>query len=88
MDSALRLVYGRADLSAPQYDLALLAPQVLGASAADLAAGPEQGARRTTEEPPCSSGPAVFWAAMGLATVVLLGIIVRLVRTERPEASA
>ncbi len=31
--SSLRLAYGRDDLQAPQYDLALLAPQVMGAPA-------------------------------------------------------
>ena len=32
--ASLRLAYGRADLTAPSYDLALLAPRVFGVSAA------------------------------------------------------
>ena len=32
----LRVAYGRSDLTQPQYDLALLAPQVLGATARDV----------------------------------------------------
>ena len=37
-NAPLRLVYGRTDLQPPQYDLALLAPQVMGAQAAEIGA--------------------------------------------------
>ena len=40
-DSPLRLVYGRTDLGAPQYDLALLAPHVMGAEAREVTLRPE-----------------------------------------------
>jgi hypothetical protein len=75
----LRLVYGRADLDRPRYDLALLAPQVMGAPAREVAPGPEAGA------PAASSGPALlsptaFWILLGASVMVLLAIIVRLVR--------
>jgi hypothetical protein len=43
-DAALRLAYGRDDLSPPQYDLALLAPQLLGVAATDVVPSAEQGA--------------------------------------------
>jgi hypothetical protein len=80
--SALTLVYGRTDLSAPQYDLALLAPQVLSAAATEVSAEPEAtGPQETSQQPPLVS-PVVFWAALGLALAVLLGIIVRLLRSQ------
>ena len=34
--------YGRDDLSPPQYDLALIAPQLTGVAATEVMAGPEQ----------------------------------------------
>jgi hypothetical protein len=37
-NARLRLAYGRDDLQPPQYDLALLAPRVMGASAREIAA--------------------------------------------------
>lgn len=76
----LRLVYGREDLALPQYDLALLAPQVMGAEARETIAAPPQ--------PPARSGatfiaPPVFWALLGVAVLVLLAMIGRLVM--RPQ---
>ena len=78
--STLRLVYGRSDLAAPQYDLALLAPQVLGVEAHELAAAPSSAgaggragdfiSRRT------------FWIFLSTAVLVLLGLIVRLARRQ------
>src|SRR4029079_11348679 len=38
-NAPLRLAYGRDDLSPPRYDLALLAPQVLGVAATDIELG-------------------------------------------------
>src|SRR4029453_6302520 len=38
----LRLLYGRDDLDSPRYDLQLLSGQVLGRTAEDVSAGPEQ----------------------------------------------
>jgi hypothetical protein len=35
-DAALRLAYGRDDLSPPQYDLALIAPQLTGVAATEV----------------------------------------------------
>jgi hypothetical protein len=73
----LRLAYGRDDLQPPRYDLALLARSVMGAAAADAAAGPE--ARQA--EPSRLISPRWFWALLGLSVIVLLGLIVRLVRS-------
>lgn len=79
--AALRLVYGREDLAPPQYDLALLAPQVMGAEAKEATAA--------APEPPAGYGatfvaPPVFWAFLGTAVLVLLALIGRLVM--RPAA--
>jgi hypothetical protein len=79
---SLTLVYGRKDLSAPQYDLALLAPQVLSGAANEVAAEPEAGAPQPTSQEVPLVSPVVFWAALGLALAVLLGIIVRLLKSQ------
>jgi hypothetical protein len=75
----LRLMYGRADLDAPRYDLALLAPQLLGAPAQEIAAGEEQ-AGGATDSP--LVGPRLFWALLAGAIVALIALIVRLVRQD------
>ena len=79
----LLLAYGRPNLPNPRYDLALLAPYVLGQRAQTVQAGPERGANG--EAPgsgaqPSLVSPMVFWAVLGLAVVVLLGLVVRMVR--------
>ena len=77
----LRVAYGRADLERPHYDLALLAPQVLGAPAADVALDPE----RPVAPGKTTAGivsPRLFWGALALAVIVLLGLIARLLKKE------
>lgn len=76
----LRLVYGRADLELPRYDLALLAPQVMGATAREAAASREEGGTNQLSQPPLLS-PLMFWILLGVSVLVLVGLIVRLVRT-------
>ena len=71
----LRVLYGRPDLAAPQYDLALLAPAVMGAEVQDVAAAPETAAA----PPPAFVSPLAFWIGLGCAVLVLLALIVRLV---------
>jgi hypothetical protein len=80
--STLTLVYGRRDLGAPRYDLALLAPQVLSAPANEIAPEPESGRPQPSSQQAPLVSPLVFWAAMGLALAVLLGIIVRLLKSQ------
>jgi hypothetical protein len=78
-NTPLRVAYGRADLSRPQYDLALLAPQLLGAPAADVALEAERaapGAAATT----ALVSPRLFWTVLTIAVIVLIGLIVRLLR--------
>lgn len=83
-DVPLRLIYGRDDIQAPKYDLQLLAPQLMGRRATDVVAGPEQpfspGSAQDSSAP--AVPPAVFWAALTLAVVVLLVLVVRLIRRD------
>jgi hypothetical protein len=74
----LRLAYGRTDLAAPSYDLALLAPRVFGVSAMDVAPGPERETRAGAAAVFIS--PPVFWGILVAAVIVLLGLIARLMR--------
>ncbi len=79
--AALRLAYGRSDLAPPRYDLALLAPQVLGVAATEIAAGEEQPARGAAATAALVS-PRLFWAVLAVAVVALLALIVRLAKKE------
>jgi len=78
-EATLRLAYGQPELITPSYDLALLAPRLLGVSASEVAAGDERGDSNT----PAASllPPQVFWAIVTGAVLVLVFLIVRLVRT-------
>jgi hypothetical protein len=76
----LQLAYGRRDLEAPRYDLALLSPYVLGQRAQTVSAGPEAGAGTTPA--PVLVSPTMFWGVLGVAVVVLLGLVVRMVRRD------
>ena len=79
--AALRLVYGRPDLTPPRYDLALLAPQVLGVAAAEIVPGAEQLPRSATDVAALVS-PRLFWAVLSIAVVVLLGLLARLLKKD------
>lgn len=70
----LTLLYGRADLEEPRYDLALLAPRLLGAAARDIVPGPERGTSDVTGVTPT----IVFWCALALAVLALIVLIARL----------
>jgi Protein of unknown function (DUF3999) len=80
-DQPLRLMYGREDLGMPRYDLALLAPQVMGQVASEVSPGTEHASEAAGSVAAIVS-PPVFWASLSLAVLVLLGIIVRLVRRD------
>src|SRR6185369_10488919 len=58
----LTLLYGRSDLGMPRYDLALLAPRLLGAPAQDVAASAEHETSNVTGVTPT----IVFWCALAL----------------------
>lgn len=82
-DLPLRLLYGKGDIEAPRYDLQLLAPQLMGRLAEDVAPGPEQRLSAGTAAGTAQLlSPVVFWAALALAVIVLLGLVVRLMRRE------
>ena len=72
----LTLLYGRPDLGAPRYDIALLAPRLLGAPAQEAVPGAEHGPADVTGVTPT----IVFWCALALAVLVLLVLIARLLR--------
>ena len=77
--TALRVAYGRADLGPPQYDLALLGPQVMGAPALDVVPGAEQ-SNSAADTGATLVSPRLFWAALGVAAIVLVGLIARLLK--------
>ncbi len=83
-DAPLRVAYGRTDLGPPQYDLALLAPQVLGTPAVDVAIDAEQASAGGATTAGIVS-PRLFWGALAAAVVVLLGLMARLLK--KPAAS-
>jgi hypothetical protein len=73
-DEALTLLYGRPGLGAPTYDIALLAPELVGAAAVEVAPGGESAA---------AAGRiphAVFWAVLGVAVLAMIGLIARLLK--------
>jgi hypothetical protein len=79
----LRVAYGRTDLGFPQYDLALLGTQVMGAPALDVVAGAEQ-PNNASDTGATLVSPCLFWAALGAAAIVLVGLIARLLRKQTP----
>lgn len=72
----LNLLYGNHGLPAPRYDLALLAPRLVGAAALEITPGPENASPAESEAVP----RRVFWLVLALATAALLALIVRLLR--------
>jgi len=77
-NAELRLAYGRTDLSRPEYDLALLTPQLLGVAATEVVPGAET--QTAPSAPTVLMSPALFWGVLGVAVLVLLTLVVRLVR--------
>ncbi|MBY0497502.1 MAG: DUF3999 domain-containing protein [Cyanobacteria bacterium] len=79
----LRLLYGRDDLGPPRYDLQLLSGQVLGRTAEDVTAGPEQALGGSGSAPGFDLvPPMVFWSVLTVTVFVLLGLVVRLMKRE------
>lgn len=72
----LTLLYGQPDLMSPRYDLALLAPRLLGAPAQDIVPGSEREVADVTGVTPT----IVFWCALALAVLALIVLIARLLR--------
>jgi hypothetical protein len=83
------LLYGQSNLQPPRYDLALLAPQVMGAQARMVEAAPEESTTSQTSETIVS--PRMFWVGLSVAVVALLAVIAKLVAGSsavRPPPSA
>ncbi len=73
--SSLVMVYGRTDLLAPRYDLALVSQDLLNAEAAEVT---PLGERQTTSARRSLVSPLQFWVFLSIAVAVLLALIVRL----------
>jgi hypothetical protein len=78
----LTLVYGRSDLAAPQYDLALLAARLIGAQAAEVGLGDEQKFAALDKED--SMAHHIFWGALIVTTLVLVGLMAILLKRAGP----
>jgi len=84
-EGELTLFYGKKDLEAPRYDLALLAPRLVGVAAEEISLGPESSPARV-EAIPFSN--QVFWWILVAAVAALLVLIVRLVKKGEGNAPA
>ena len=74
----LLLLYGHPTLGPPRYDLALLAPQVIGARAHEVAPAPETLSANLPLKHGTNAQTRVFWGALIVAVVVLLFLLGRL----------
>jgi hypothetical protein len=84
-EAGVRLAYGRDDLQLPRYDLALLAPRVMGAMAREVTAAPAPDTR--TDTTAALASPRTFWFVLTGAVLVLLALIVRLIRSQGDQAA-
>ena len=73
--SSLLLVYGRNDLLAPRYDLALVSQDLMKAEAIEVI---PSGERQTTPARRSLVSPLQFWTFLSIAVAILLALIVRL----------
>jgi hypothetical protein len=83
----VRLLYGQPGLPLPRYDLALLAPRLLGEAAHEIALAPETGPA-APEPDAAAAGRKIFWGALVAAVVVLLLLLGRLLRGHPEEPAA
>ena len=82
----IRLAYGRIDLQPAQYDLALLAPRVMGAPASEVSTA--AAAAAAPEASNSFVSPRTFWVVLGIAVLVLLALIARLLKASDGEQAA
>ena len=76
-DDGLKLYYGRNDMDAPRYDLAILAPRLVGAAAEEAQLGPESGAASVKAQ---TLSLKLFWGILIAAVLILLLLIARLLK--------
>lgn len=90
-DSALiTLYYGNAEASAPRYDLALVAGQIIAAPKLVAALGAEEKSRTDGWAKSALSGAnggVLFWGVLALVVIGLLGVVAKLL-PKPPSASA
>jgi hypothetical protein len=84
-DGARTLLYGEPSLPSPRYDLALLAPRLVGVSSNDATLGPE--GVNAVPAAGASGGP-LFWGILVAAVVALLVLLGRLLRPGAPPPPA
>lgn len=78
------LLYGNRDVFAPRYDLALLAPRLFAQQARELTLAKPAA---VNEEPTDSGARKFFWIAIGVAALVLLLLLGKLLRPHAVSAS-
>ena len=84
----LYLYYGQDDAAAPQYDLNLIAGEILAAPPLEVKLGPEEVLKvRPWWDAPVPTGGTkwLFWIVMGLVVVGLLTVIAKLLPAEETE---
>jgi hypothetical protein len=74
----LTLYYGNENIEAPRYDITLLAHYLIGA-AADEISFPANNAATSNQAGGSGTQIIVFWIMLGLAVILLLALIVRLI---------
>jgi len=86
-DDQLFLYYGNPEAAAPQYDLSLVASQLLAADKATASPGVQEQLRKSSwrENQRAGRGGVVFWAILGLVVVVLLVVISRMLPKTEPQ---
>lgn len=85
VDDEVMLYYGNPNTSSPQYDLNLVANQLLAADKSAATLVTEQQLKRTSWEHRISGkGGVVFWGILAVVVVGLLAIISRLLPKETP----
>ncbi len=75
----LILYYGLGGIEAPEYDLTLLAPHLIGAAAEEISFG-SGSASADRQAAAYSTSTIVFWAVLGVAVIVLSMLIARLIK--------
>ncbi len=73
---ALTLLYGQDRLNAPEYDLALLAPRLVGMTSKELSLANSASAATSNSQ----LETRLFWAALIIAVLGILAMLARLLR--------
>ena len=86
--SGLVLYYGNSQASSPDYDLSLVAGQLLSAKKNNATLSPEESLKQSSwhENAMTRQGNLLFWGALALVVIVLLAIISRLLpKSQLPQ---